>query len=86
VPIEFQKILLNIGIHENLLNQISELIQLKEKVKKKYVHKGEVELIKYIEECIYETEKRKISLPGSNGKVDDLNSFFIKTLDGYDNR
>lgn len=84
-PIEFQKMIDGLNIESNLLNRIGELIELKATISESYLHKGENELISFIENCINSADEQRNSLPSSNGDVTQLNSFFLKMLSQNDN-
>jgi predicted nucleotidyltransferase len=79
-PIEFQKMLDGLNIESDLLNRISELIKLKATISESYLHKGENELISFIENCINSADEQRNSLTSSKGDVKELNSFFLKML------
>lgn len=79
-PIVFQKILKELHIQESIKQRIYELIDLKATKNEDYLHYKEVEINNFIERCIQEAEKGANSLPASKGKIEDLNSFFLKNL------
>ena len=83
-PIEFQKMIDGIDIKSNLLQRIQELIQLKSTIRESYLHKGEKELIDFIQSCINASDQQRKSLPASSGNMNDLNSFFLKMLSQND--
>lgn len=84
-PIEFQKMVDGLNIEKSLLSRISQLIELKATISESYHHKGENELFKFIESCIFSAEEMKNSLPSSKGNSEDLNLFFLKTISQNDN-
>lgn len=79
-PIEFIKMLNNLDIDSKLTKRINELIELKATKSETYYHKGESELLRFIEKCINAAEKNRLNLPSAKGTIDELNKFFIKTL------
>ena len=84
-PIEFHKMITELNIENNLSNRIAELIELKATISESYLHKGEHELLTFIENCISDADERRNSLPSSKGDVTELNSFFLKMLSRNDN-
>lgn len=79
-PIEFMKKVNNLDIDSALIERINELIVLKATKSESYYHKGESELLKFIETCINEADENRLKLSSSKGKIEELNNFFIKTL------
>lgn len=79
-PIVFQTMLEQLDIEKNITDRIYELIALKATKNENYIHFEEKEINIFIEKCIEKAENISKQLPASNGKIDDLNSFFIKTL------
>lgn len=79
-PIEFMKMVNNLDIDSSLIKRINELIELKATKSESYYHKGESELLIFIETCIIEADENRLKLPSSKGKIEELNHFFIKTL------
>ncbi len=79
-PIEFMKMVNNLDIDSALIKRINELIELKATKSESYYHKGESELLNFIETCINEADENRLKLPSSKGKIEELNNFFIKTL------
>jgi len=79
-PIEFMKMANNLDIDSSLIKRINELIELKATKSESYYHKGESELLTFIETCIIEADENRLKLPSSKGKIEELNHFFIKTL------
>ncbi len=79
-PIEFKKIIAELEIASKLKNRINELIAIKSTISESYLHKGEKELIRYIETIIDEAEEKGKRLAASEGKLEDLNIFFRKIL------
>ena len=82
-PIVFQKMLEEIEIEENVKQRIYELIDLKATKNEDYLHFEEVKINNLIEHCIQESENVANSLPASKGKIEALNSFFIKNFTPY---
>lgn len=80
-PIEFGKMLNGLDLPANLKTRIGELIEIKSTISETYLHKGEIELIEFMKACIERTENEAQSLPASKVKMNDLNDFFLKTLD-----
>lgn len=79
-PIEFLKMVNNLDFAPILSTRINELIVLKGTKSESYYHKGEDELLKFIKNCINESDEKRFSLPNSKGNIEELNTFFIKTL------
>lgn len=79
-PIVFQKMLKELDIDENVRQRIYELIDLKATKNEDYFHTQEIAINNLIEKCILDAENVANSLPASKGKIEDLNSFFIKNL------
>ena len=69
-----------LDIEKNVKQRIYELIDLKATKNEDYLHFEEVEINNLIENSIQGAEKVANSLPSSKGKIEDLNSFFIKNL------
>lgn len=83
-PIEFTKMINELNISNSLKSRIIELISLKSTISESYYHKGEKELISFIEDCIKLSDEKRQSLPPSKGNVEELDTFFLKTLSRYD--
>lgn len=83
-PIEFQKMLYGLDIKDNIVQRIEKLIELKATISESYLHKGEKELISFIENCIHAADENKRLLPSSRGNVKQLESFFLKMLSAND--
>ena len=83
-PIEFLKMVNGLNLSNSLTHRINELISIKSTISESYKHKGEEELISFIENCINEAEKKRQSLPSAKGNIEELNAFFLKTLARYD--
>lgn len=83
-PIEFQRMIDGLSIERSLLNRIGELIKLKATISESYLHKGENELLGFIDTCINAADEQRNSLPSSKGNVKELNSFFLKILSQND--
>ncbi len=64
----------------NLKARIAELIQIKSTISETYLHRGEAELIEFMQNTIQRTESESQRLPASKFRVAELNDFFIKTL------
>jgi uncharacterized protein len=79
-PIVFQKMINELNIEEKLRQRIFDLIDLKATKNEDYLHTEEKEINNFIEHCIGKAENAANSLPASKGKIEDLNSFFIKSL------
>jgi len=80
-PIEFGKMLNGLNLPVNLTIRIAELIERKSTISETYLHKGEEELIEFMNNCITRADKDSKSLPASKGQLSNLNKFFRKTLD-----
>ncbi len=80
-PIEFGKMLNGLDIAYNLTERIYELIKLKSTISESYLHAEEKDLNQFMIYCLNRAENEAKSLPASNGKINDLNLFFRKTLD-----
>jgi len=83
-PIEFIKMVNKVELSKPLTDRINELIHLKSTKSESYRHKGEKELISFIENCINESDEKRQKLPSAKGNVDDLNALFLKILARYD--
>ncbi len=79
-PIEFGKMLNGLDLSQNLIKRINELIKLKSTISETYLHKGEQDLINFMESCIERAENESKSLPTSKGQITELNEFFRNTL------
>ncbi|MGB1206231.1 MAG: nucleotidyltransferase domain-containing protein [Chitinophagales bacterium] len=79
-PIEFQKVLNGLTLDENLRFRINELITLKATINEDYLHTGEKDLLDFIKSCIDSTIEKRLNLPASKGNIDELNTFFRKTI------
>lgn len=79
-PIVFQKMLEELDFEDSVRQKIYELIDLKSTKNEDYLHLEEIEINRFIEKCIQNAERAANSLPANKGKVEDLNSFFIKNL------
>ncbi|MFT5819893.1 MAG: putative nucleotidyltransferase [Crocinitomix sp.] len=84
-PIEFQKMLDELDIDPKLLKRINELIALKATISEAYLHIGEFELFEFIDACINAADEQRNTLPSSKGNMDELNTFFLKTISDNDN-
>lgn len=80
-PIVFTEVLDGISISESNKNRILELIDLKAAKNESYFHSREEILFEYIKETWDKAKKEAKKLPSGNGNMDELNKFFIKTLD-----
>ena len=69
-----------LDMESSLLYRIKELISLKATISESYLHKGEKELIKFIETCISLADEQKKSLPTATGNEEELNAFFLKYI------
>ncbi len=79
-PIEFRKMVNGLDLPQNLINRINELIEIKSTISETYLHNGEQDLIRFMENCIERADNESKSLPASKGQMDDLNEFFRKIL------
>ncbi|MEZ4985856.1 MAG: nucleotidyltransferase domain-containing protein [Saprospiraceae bacterium] len=80
-PIEFGKMLKGLDFPENLKKRIEELIDVKSTISETYLHKGEKELIEFMNCCIERADGEAQNLPASKGQISELNEFFRQTLD-----
>ncbi|MBK8390719.1 MAG: nucleotidyltransferase domain-containing protein [Saprospiraceae bacterium] len=80
-PIEFAKMVHRLDLAADLKERIGALIQIKSTISEKYLHRGEHDLIDFMNACIERAEKESQSLPVSKGSMTDLNDFFLKTLE-----
>lgn len=80
-PIEFGKMVHRLDLAADLKERIGALIQIKSTISEKYLHRGEHDLIDFMNACIKRAEKESQSLPVSKGSMTDLNDFFLKTLE-----
>ena len=83
-PIEFMQMVNGLNLSNSLKTRINELILLKSTISESYYHKGEKELISFIEDCIKLADDKRQGLPKSKGSIEELNTFFLKTLARYD--
>jgi len=83
-PIEFSKMLDGLDIPADLVKRINELIELKSGISETYLHQGEKELFDFIETQIRQAEEQKAGLAPGKGNLEQLNRFFIKTLNRHD--
>lgn len=79
-PIVFQKMLNELTIETHLKQRILELIELKATKNENYLHNQEPEIGKFIENCIVQAENISKNLPASKGNIEELNSFFTRSL------
>lgn len=79
-PIVFQEMLEQLPIDEEIKLRIYELISLKSIKEETYLHPREAKLNTFIDELISNADEKTTSLPASKGDIEQLNSFFIKTL------
>lgn len=79
-PIEFGKMVGGLDISQNLVARINELIEIKSTISEKYLHNGEQDLIKFMENSLERAKNESKSLPASKGQISELNKFFRKTL------
>lgn len=79
-PIEFGKMVNGLDLSDNLTNRINELIELKSTISETYLHKGEHDLIKFMETCLEKADNESKNLPASKGQMSELNEFFRNTL------
>lgn len=64
----------------SVINRIEELIALKQTQNESYLHHGESELMRFIENCLAAAEEKAPTLPAANAAMEDLNAFFRVTL------
>lgn len=81
-PIVFQEMLENLTIDAEVKKRIYELIDLKATASESYLHPQEDLINNFIAENIAKAEAVAQKLPGSKGKLSDMNAFFIKTVGG----
>ena len=81
-PIVFQEMLENLDIDAAVKKRIYELINLKATASESYMHPQEKLINDFIAENIAHAEAIGKTLPGSKGKLSDMNAFFIKTVSG----
>lgn len=79
-PIVFQKMLDGLSIESKLRERISELVELKSTISEAYLHTGEKDLFQFMNACLIRAENEAKTLPSSKVQLEDLNSFFIKTI------
>jgi predicted nucleotidyltransferase len=79
-PIVFQEMLEKLPIDKEIKLRIYELISLKSVKEESYLHPREEKLNTFINELISYADEKSASLPASKGDIEQLNSFFIKTL------
>ncbi len=79
-PVKMMDILDGIDISDNIKQRIQPLIEIKSTVDEKYKHSGEDEIISFIHETLDLAESEAKYLPAAKTRLDDLNNFFIDTL------
>ncbi len=79
-PLRLVDVLEGIDIPDKTKQRIKALIEIKYKVDEKYEHSGENDIIRFIQETLDLAESEARSLPSAKPKLDELNNFFIKTL------
>jgi len=79
-PIVFQQMLDGLNIREGLVSRIKQLIELKATLGETYLHKGEHELIEFMQVCLQRAERDSGILPVSKPSMEGLNSFFRKMV------
>ncbi len=79
-PIEFTRMINGLNLPNSITKRIKELIELKATISESYYHNGEKELLSFIEDCIVLSDEKRQNLPTSKGNIEDLNTFFLKTL------
>lgn len=84
-PIEFGKMLNDLDINKNLKNKIEELISLKATISESYLHKGEPELINFMDDIIKIADEKRKYLPSAKGSIKELDEYFLKVLANNDN-
>ena len=67
-------------LREDKSERINELIELKSSSSETYLHKGERDLIEFMNSCITRANNESKRLPASNRQMNNLNAFFRKTL------
>lgn len=85
-PIQFGIMLKELDIPEKIKARVNELIVLKSHQIEAYLHKGEKEILDFIDATIVASDKLAKSLPASRATMNDLNDFFIKSLNVYDHK
>lgn len=83
-PIEFIKMMNGLDLSPLLIKRIEELILLKATISESYRHQGEEALVLFIKSTIGEADEKRKELSSAKGNIDELNSFFLKTLSRYD--
>ncbi len=83
-PIEFIKMVNGLNLQITLVNRIKELVLLKSTISESYYHRGEENLIAFMENCIEKADEKKQSLPSAKGNIEELDSFLLKTLARYE--
>lgn len=79
-PIEFRKMLNGLELPTPLTTRISELIKLKSTISEAYLHKGELDLIEFMHQCIQKADLDSKNLPNAEKQMDKMNEFFRKTI------
>lgn len=75
-PISFPQMLDGIQIDQSLSSRIRELIELKAERSESYRHKGESDLLSFMQQCIETATEKAQDLPPAKGRIQDVNAFF----------
>lgn len=79
-PIEFTKMIEALAFPLKLKERINELIELKAKCNEDYLHKGEIDLMHLMADCLKRAELERYDLPSAKGDREALDLFFRNNL------
>jgi len=82
-PIDFNIMLENLNLDENIVKNIKELIDLKSKVDESYLHSGENDLFIFIKDILELAELKSKELPAAQFDSEVLDVFLRKMLDKF---
>lgn len=80
-PIAFSRLLSGLSLPDPLRLHIDRLVQLKGLKQETYRHSGEQEVISLIRKTLNAAEEQAANLPAARGRIQQLDQFFIQTLD-----
>lgn len=79
-PISFAQALDGVPMSSSLRERVEELTLLKSEASEKYIHKGESELLAWVDEMMEYSERHVAGLTGAQGDVRRLDEFLHKTI------
>jgi len=83
-PIEFSKAYRNLGLDENIVQRIEELIEIKSEKSEAYFHKDEPLLMEFIRNSLSIADEYKSNLSAGKGSMSNMNLALRKYIDKYD--